>query len=119
MTLKNQNVGKSGDTYVEGDSLELVFTITEDGSVKDLGGSTTEWALIPGVGGSEVLDESDSGVSSLITDADSGEVTVTIEADVTDGLAASYKHELRLTDGSGKKSVVAQGDFIISTRYNA
>lgn len=113
MTSDNQNVG-----VYAGDSFELIIDVTEDGSAKDLSGASVEWALAERPGTAELLDQSDSGVDASITDAGNGEVTVTVDAGTTDDLVGTLNHELRVTDSSGRKSVVTRGTVTILSRVN-
>lgn len=114
MTETNQDIGP----VFAGDSLEITIDVVEDGSAKDLSGSSVEWAASERPGGAEVLDESAPGVTVSITDASNGEVTVTIESAVTDVITGKLFHELRVTDSSGRKSVVTRGTVTILSRVN-
>lgn len=118
MAKDDQDIGRGDDPYFAGDSLELPITVEEDGSVKDISGWSSEWALSETPGGSELVNEADSGVDVTITDGPNGEVTVTVDAGVTDGLSRNYHHELRLTDTQGNKGVVTRGTIYIETRVN-
>lgn len=113
MTIDNQDVG-----VYSGDSFEVIIDVTEDGSARDLSGSSVEWAISDKPGSAEVLDQSDTGVDASITDAGNGEVTITVDEGVTDDLRKSYSHELRVTDSSGRKSVVTRGLLTILPRVN-
>jgi hypothetical protein len=51
-----------------------------------------------------------------VTDAAAGEITVTIDSGVTDGLAGRYQHEVRVTDQDGDTAVVTEGRVRIADR---
>lgn len=90
-----------------------------DGTAKDLTGASVEFALSERPDGPEELSQDDSGVTAAVTDAAAGEVTITIDADTTDGMARKWYYEVRVTDSEGKKSVVTRGTLRISERLNA
>jgi hypothetical protein len=115
MAKTQQDIGTT-DPYHEGDSLELIVDVDEDGSDKDLTQASVSWTVAHRLGASPTLSDSDSGVSASVTDAAAGEVTVTIDSGVTDGLAGRYQHELRVTDLNGDTAVVAEGRFRIAER---
>lgn len=117
MVATKQTVGVQ-DNYYAGDALQLTITVTQDGSAKDLSNVTTEWALSSSAGETELLNEGDSGVSSTVTDAPNGEVSVTLDSGVTDDFVGQYEHELRITEGGGNPAVVTRGRVIINERVN-
>lgn len=112
MTKLEQNVGGSDDPYFAGDSLEITITVDDaDGNDKDLSGASVSWALAEKPGGAAVLDGSSTGVTVSVTNAATGEVTVTIAGGTTDDLVGSYYHELEVTDSAGDVDTVARGRF--------
>lgn len=119
MAKDDQDVGTSVEPYYEGDSLELVISVDEDGSDKDLTGASVEWAMSRDPSSAEEISESTTGVSASVTDAATGEITVTIAQGITDGKTGRWHHETRVTDSSGDKAVVTRGEFYIIPRVNA
>jgi len=115
MVRTQQDIG-TADPYHEGDALELIVDVDEAGDDKDLAQATVSWTLAHRPGATPTLSDSDSGVTATVTDAAAGEVTVTIDSGVTDGLAGRYQHELRVTDRNGDTAVVAEGRVRIADR---
>jgi hypothetical protein len=115
MAETQQDIGTI-EPYHEGDSLEVIVSVDEDGADKDLSQATVSWTVAHRSGATPTLADTDSGVSASVTDAATGEVTVTIDSGVTDGLAGRYQHELRVTDLNGDTAVVAEGRFRIAER---
>lgn len=118
MVHKNQDIGYD-EPYYEGDTLQIVVTVEEDGSAKDLTGATASWAMSSDPGESPELTDADSGVSAVLSDAANGEITIEINDGTTEGLVGNWHHEVRLTDNSGQKSVVAVGRMAIEERVSA
>ena len=118
MPRNNQDIGFD-ESYYEGDSLDIVVTVEEDGSAKDLSGASASWAMSPTPGDTVELSSSDSGVSVSITDEAAGEITVSISEATTEGLVGSWYHEVRVTDSAGDKSVVTTGRMAIEERVSA
>lgn len=116
MTDTGQDVGTSGDPYYEGDTLEIIVDVTEDGSAKDLTNSSASWEVSKGPDRRTELSGSDSGVDVSITDAANGEVTITVDEGATDGMVGAYHHQLRVTDSVGDKAVVTTGRLEIGPR---
>lgn len=118
MTSVNQDVGFGDNPYFEGDSLEMTVTVREQNNRKDLSGATVEWVLYDDEQDptQTILDDGDAGVIANVTNASEGEVTITINAGITDGEVGQYEHELRVTDSNGDKKVVTIGRFHISVR---
>lgn len=117
MAKEEQHIGYD-ESYYEGDSLQIVVTVTEDGSDKDITGSTPSWTMSSDPGDAVELSDSDSGVSASVTDAANGEVTVTIDEGTTDGKVGKWYHEVRLEDSAGEKSVVTRGRMAIQERVS-
>jgi len=99
MVRTQQDIGTT-DPYHEGDALELIVDVDEGGADKDLAQATVSWTLAHRPGATPTLSDSDSGVT----------------AQVTDGLAGRYQHELRVTDRNGDTAVVAEGRVRIAER---
>jgi hypothetical protein len=118
MAKTNQNIGVDENAYFAGDSLEIIVNVDDRGSDLDIVGASIEWAVAESPGSSEIISESDSGVTATVTDADAGELTITVDEGVTDGLDGRYYHEVRLTDSSGREAVVTRGILRIGTRVN-
>lgn len=112
MTSTAQDIGGDADPYFAGDSLEITIDVDEpDGSVKDLTGASVAWGVARDPGDGTVLTGATTGVSVSITDAANGEVTVTVDAGVTDDLAGAYVHELEVTDVASDQDTVMRGAF--------
>lgn len=116
MASTDQHVGID-EPYHEGDTLELLVDVDDDGSDKALHQASVDWVLSETPSSTPVLDDSDSGVSATVSNGSAGEVTVTIDAGVTNDLAGHYQHEVRITDKSGDKAVVTEGHFRIVKRF--
>lgn len=85
------------DTIVRGDSRRLRFTVTVDGSPKDLTGDTLRWGLFDREYQSDfssaTLSEADANVAirtDPITDPTAGEFEVKIDDGAFDVLAGEY-----------------------------
>jgi len=92
------------DHYVAGESLTQEFTVEEDGAAKPIDGADVSWYLLPNRGddaADAVLDDSDSGVSASIVDADAGRVDVVIDQGTTDGLGGDRYWQRLVVDDAG------------------
>lgn len=116
MTKTGQDIGLGDEPYHAGDSLDIVFTVTEDGSAKNLTGANVVWKAKKQRVSDTVFDSDDSGISASVTDASAGEVTVDIDSGVTDGKETTLYHELRVTDSANDKAVVSTGKWKIIPR---
>jgi hypothetical protein len=113
MTITDQTVGSRNAPYYEGDSLDInVNVTTPDGSAKDISGASIRFKVKDDFGEPALLSDSDSGVSTTITDATAGELTVSLDAGVTDGLADTLVYLVRIQIGSSETTVTTGGFFI-------
>lgn len=104
------------DDYVAGESAILTGTVTDAGSTKDLTGASVDWYLLPAQGAdmSDVLlDTSAEGVTANITDPAAGEVEITIDQGVTDGLAGRNCWQLLVVDDGGGGRQKWRGNWYI------
>lgn len=116
MVATKQDIGLIGEEYIEGDRLQLTVDVdTPDGSAKDLSGVPVEFAILDDYGEPEELSETSSGVTVTKPSPTNGEIKVTLDADVTDGLAGAWVYEVRVDDAV----TVTRGDLYISERGNA
>jgi len=96
---------------------DLVFTVrvtddgTADGTPIDISGLTAvTWAAENAETGARALTKTlADGVAILGDSANPGEFTVTLTDDDTSPLLGWYKHEARITDESGLKTIVMVG----------
>lgn len=104
------------DHHVAGESLTQEFTIEEAGAAKDISGATVTWELVPDEGDSRShaeLDDTDSGITVAIVDAAAGRIDVTIDQDVTDGLANRRLWQRLTVDDTGAGKQIWSGYFQI------
>lgn len=90
------------DNYVQGESLDLVFIVEEDDSVKNISGADIVWEIADAKGGDSVITQEDSGVEITIVNEEDGEFSVDIDGSVTEGLGGEqYWERVVVTDSSG------------------
>lgn len=111
--VKTQHIGTEDDQYIEGDSLRIDATVTEDGSAKDLQGATVNFGIGEDYGSQVELSDSDSGIQANVTDTTNGEIEVVINDGVTDGMAGYWVYEIEVEDAGGQVVTVTRGDFVI------
>lgn len=100
-----------------GENIERTIEVVEDGSDKDISGATVEWYLLPdgdSADGDAIIDHTTTGVNLSISDADAGEVTLSVDQGVTDGLSGRYYQRLKVDD-SGPGLQMWGGAFSIET----
>lgn len=103
------------ENLVAGESFTFEFTITEDGSAKDISGASLSWYLLPSRGddtADAVLEDSDGDVSATITDAANGRADVVVDQGATSDLSGRYWQRFEVDDaGSGLQ--IWRGDVYI------
>jgi hypothetical protein len=90
-----------------GDDLDLVIVVraSDNCTLADLTGSTALWVLADSPGCTPRL-----SITGTLTDAENGEVTVTLAPDDTADLSCgTYHHELQMRDGLNKTTTVMTG----------
>jgi hypothetical protein len=110
MTATQQNF-----TVTAGDSMTLLFTIT-DSSTKaavDLSGAAITWALGITVKATPIVTKT-VGSGITITDAANGKLSVALVPTDTAKLAGRFYHEVQITDVIGDVSTVANGTATIN-----
>ncbi len=103
-------------TYAAGESLIQTFSITEDGSARDITGAAVQWQLLPTQGADAadaILDESETGVDATITDDVNGTVEVAIDQDVTTDLGGERLYQRLIVDDNGPGKQIWGGVFPI------
>lgn len=109
MTKTNQDVRD----YYQGDTLELDVTVTDsDGNPYSLLEADATWVLVREQGDTPRLTKT-IGDGITITDAEAGELTVTIDSGETSDFLGDHYHELEIVDNNGREVIVMTGDFDI------
>lgn len=81
----------------QGDTRQLPFTVTQDGSGRDLSDITIEWEL-----GDGLLTLADDGVSVVNRDNDAGTFAIELSSDATSNVGVGlYPEVVTLTDANG------------------
>lgn len=100
---------ESVEHWPSGDTRIFPFVVPdEDSDVedarKDIASANIEWKLEDSTTGNTVLSDSDSGVSTTITDASNGEFEVEVDKTATESLEGTYREIIKITDSAGNRS---------------
>ena len=102
--------------YVQGESLQIDVTVHDDSDEPyDLTGADVLWGLYQTRGEpveNALIDADDPGVSVAITDAQNGELRVSIEKGLTETLSGRCWQRLTIDDDSGGRQIY-RGHFTI------
>jgi len=120
MTVATNLGFTSSDVWVLGSTRRYAITITDgSGSVKDLNGATFATFRVkdlpPGSPNAATKFEKTLGSGVIVTDANGGIITVTIDAADSGALVAGdYYYEVRITDAAGDTDTVKTGQIRLS-----
>lgn len=100
---------ESVEHWPSGDTRVFPFVVPDedsdvDGARKDITAATISWKLEKTASGTVVLSDSDSGVSTTITDASNGEFEVEVDKTATESLEGTYREIIKITDSAGNRS---------------
>lgn len=108
---------KTGQNFLvmSGNSKNIEVTIKDkEGNAVDLTGATVKW-LVHSSGTQRVYKDTANGI--LITDAENGEILISLLSSDTSSLSGEYSHELKIIDSEGKASTVAIGKMNVTKSY--
>lgn len=108
---------KTGQNFfiMSGNSKNIEVTIKDkEGNAVDLTGATVKW-LVHSSGTQRVYKDTANGI--LITDAENGEILISLLSSDTSSLSGEYSHELKIIDSDGKASTVAVGKMNVTKSY--
>lgn len=113
MTHNNENI----DDYHRGDDLRIEVTVEQNGSVKDITGSSAEYEVYEDYpsGESSIFTKTTAGGGISIVDGTNGRLDVDVDGADTQDLDGEYSHRLRVTDDAGDTVTVFTGDFVVNT----
>ena len=102
-------------TMVAGDTAELSFSVyEEDGlTAQDLSGASIAWQMRR-AGSSTALVSKTTGDGITVTDAEAGKLTVSLDPEDTEDLAAGrYAHGAVVTDSDDNVSTISLGFMVL------